>query len=341
MYDPGDLQVFDPILTDFAVGFAPQNLYAGRLLPITRVNTRNGRYRVFDRSNWMRAAFAHRAPGAVANEIVGRKWSEDTFNVKEYSLQSAVYDEEEEELNSPGGLGQPNLGGALSIDPERDATELVTRALLLEWESQTAALIRNASNYTGGNTVTLAGASKWSDYTGGVSSTSDPATNLRTAAISIYKATGEWPNTMIVPFDAVGIIENHPRIVARYTYTNIYSADAWRQILGLPPGVADNFNVFTVDSKENTADSIDDTESITSFWGQDVWLGIVNNEDGVAIQTFGKTFARPYPNGDVMPIDRWREEGRKSDLVRASRRWDLKIVNNLAGYLIKNAVAAV
>jgi hypothetical protein len=49
--------------------------------------------------------------------------------------------------------------------------------------------------------------------------------------------------------------------------------------------------------------------------------------------------------------DRWREQKRKSDLIRVSRRYDLKLVgrennandsNNgkvISGYLIKNAVA--
>jgi hypothetical protein len=308
MYDPGDLQVFDPILSGFSVGFKDQNLFGERLLPITRVATRNGRYRVFDRSDWMRAAYAHRAPGTVANEIRGRKWSEDTFNVQEYSLQSAVHDEEEEELNSPGGLGQVNLGGALDINPERDATRLVTRSLLLEHEYQVSSLIRNAANYPSGYTTTLVGNQQWSDYTGGVSSTSDPVTDLRTAMRAVYKATGEWPNTIGIPFDAVGVIENHPRVVARYTYTSVFDAEAWRLLLGLPPGVAENLNVFVFDSKENKADNIDATEDIQSFWGQDVWVGIVNPDDGMDIQTFGKTFARPYPNGDVRPTDRWREE---------------------------------
>ena len=48
MHASGDLQVFDPILSGFSVGFKDQNLYADRLYPRTRVNTRNGRYRVFD-----------------------------------------------------------------------------------------------------------------------------------------------------------------------------------------------------------------------------------------------------------------------------------------------------
>jgi hypothetical protein len=340
MYDPGDLQVFDPILTNFSVGFQDQNLYGERLFPITRVQTRNGRYRVFDRSNWLRFR-AHRAPGTVANEVSGRKWSEDTFHVQEYSLQSPIYDEEEEELNSPGGLGQPNLGGAITIQPERDATELVTRSLMLDHESGVATTVRNASNYAANHKVTLAGATQWSDYTNGVNSTSDPVSDLRTAVRRIFLDTRVWPNTIIIPFDAVGIIENHPRVVARYTYTSVYDANAWRQILGLPEGVAENLNVFVVDSMYNSADNIDATINMASFWGTDVWVGIVNGEDGQNVQTFGKTFARPYPNGDIRPTDRWREEGRKTDLVRVSFRWDLKVVNALAGYIIKTAVAAV
>jgi hypothetical protein len=288
----------------------------------------------------MRAAYAHRAPGAVANEITGRKWSEDTFQVKEYSLQSAVYDEEEKSLTPQVALVSLTLVAHLILIL-REMLQHSLLALLLEQEYQVSTLIRNASNYPIANTTTLVGAQKWSDYTGGVSSTSDPVTDLRTAARVIYKATGQWPNVMGIPFDAVGVIENHPRVVARYTYTSVYDPRAWRLIMGLPEGVAEGLQVFVFDSKENTADSIDATESITSFWGQDVWLGIVDNEDGMNVQTFGKTFARPYPNGDIRPTDRWREEGRKSDLVRVSYRFDTKIVNSSAGYLIKNAVAAV
>jgi hypothetical protein len=145
---------------------------------------------------------------------------------------------------------------------------------------------------------------------------------------------------MIIPFDAVGVIENHPRVVSRYQYTSVYDAAAWRQIIGIPEAVAD-FNVFVVDSKINTADNVDATESIASLWGQDVWIGIVDQQPGMNQFTFGKTFARTYPNGTTRPTDRWREEPRKADLVRTSFNYDLKIVSALAGYLIQTAVAAI
>jgi hypothetical protein len=157
----------------------------------------------------------------------------------------------------------------------------------------------------------------------------------------VYIDTGRWPNTFIMPFDAVGVVENHPRVVARYTYTSVFNADAWKQLLGLPPEATNELNMFVVDSRYNSADNIDATESIATFWGQDAWIGLVDQEPGQNTKTFGKTFSQIYPDGSIRPTDRWREEARKSDLVRTSYKYDLKVVSGVAGYLISNAVAAV
>lgn len=337
MYDPSGLYL-DPILTNFSVGWQDQQLYGLRLFPETPVRTPSGSYRVYDRSDWL-IYRSLRAPGTVANEIAGRKWSSDVFSTLEHALQAPVFDEERRELASAGGIAQAVFGGDLTVDPERDAAKLVLRSLQLEHEQAVSTQIRNAANYAGSHTTTLSGASQWSDYTGGVSSTSDPITNLRTATRRIYLDTGRWPNTMIMPFDAVGVVENHPRVVVRFQNFSLTIND-WKPLIGLPPDATD-WNMFVVDSKYNSADNIDATESIASFWGQDVWLGIVDQTPGQNTMTFGKTFSQVYLDGSVRPTERWREEGRKSDLVRTNWKYDLKIVSANAGYLIKTAVAAV
>lgn len=342
MYDPSGLYV-DPILTNFSVGFQDQSLYGLRLFPETPVRTPSGRYRVYDRSDWL-IYRSLRAPLTVANEVVGKKWSEDTFMTEEHALQSPVADEERRELNSLGGIAQAVNGGDLEIDPERDATELVTRSLSLEHEARVASTITNTANYPVGNTVTLTGAQKWSDYSfvtplDPYSIVSNPVGDLRTAARAIYQATGRWPNTMTIPFDAVGVIENHPRVVDRFKNFTL-TIDDWKVLIGLPAGATD-WNMFVVDSHYNAADNIDEAENITSFWGQDVWLGVVDRTPGQKTMTFGKTFAQIYPDGSTRPTERWREEARKADLVRTNWKWDIKIVSAAAGYLIKNAVAAV
>jgi len=332
MYDPGTLYS-DPILTNFSVGYQDQALYADRIMPETPVNTQSGRYRVFDRSNWLIFESA-REPGAVANEILGGKWSEDTFQTRERSLQAPILDEERQQLTSQGGLANAVFGGALQINPEVDATELVTRSLLLDRELAVSTLIRNAANYAAGNKVTLAGAQQWDDYTNGVSSTSNPVANIQTAMRAVYAATGRYPNTMVIPALGIQYIENHPRVVDRFKNFALTIDGAFKILTGFEG------TILPVDSVYNSANNIDSTVVISSFWGKDVWIGIVDPVPGQKTFTFGKTFAQIYPDGTVRPTDRWREEARKADLVRVSYKWDTKLVAAGAGYLITTAFGA-
>ena len=339
MYDPGALYV-DPILTDFSVGFKDQSLYGLRLFPETPVRTPSGKYRVYDRSDWL-IHRSLRAPNTVANEVGAKKWSEDVFSTKEHALQAVITDEERKELVSQGGLANAVFGGDLQIDPERDATDYVTRSLMLEHEKRVADAIRDTGNYPGGSTLDLAGSTQWDDYTGGEASDSDPVANIKLAMQKVHLSTGRWPNTFTIPWDAVGIIENHPRVVARYKYTSVTNPDAWQALLGLPAEATAGLRVFVVDSMYNAADNVDVAEDITSFWGQDVWLGIVDETPGQKTKTFGKTFAEVYLDGSVRPTERWREENRKVDVVRTNWKYDLKIVSPTAGYLWTNVVTAV
>lgn len=334
MYDPGTLYS-DPILTNFSVGFADQAIYGDRIFPPTPVNTQSGRYRVFDRSNWLIFDSA-REPGTVANEILGAKWSEDTFKTRERSLQVPILDEERQQLVSQGGFANPVFGGASQINPELDATELATRSLLLDHELQVSTQVRLAANYASTNKVTLSGNAQWDSVAGGTypQVTSDPVANIMTGMRAVYAGTGRYPNTLVVPALGMTYIENHPRIVDRFKTFALTNDDAFKILTGFEG------NVLTVDSQYNSANNIDATVSVTSFWGKDVWLGIVDPSPEIGKFTFGKTFAQIYPDGSIRPTDRWREEPRKADIIRVSYKWDLKIVSALAGYLITTAFSS-
>src|SRR5215510_5032984 len=214
MYDPVTLYS-DHILTNFSVGYKDQALYGDRIFPVTPVNTQSGRYRVFDRSNWLIFESA-REPGAVANEIVGAKWSEDTFYTRERSLQVPIYDEERQQLTSQGGFANATFGGAMQINPELDATELATRSILLDLESKVSTLVRDPAQYAAANKTTLSGTSQWNDYTGGATSTSNPVNDIMVGMRAVYAATGRYPNTLVIPKLGMSYIENHPRVVDRF-----------------------------------------------------------------------------------------------------------------------------
>jgi len=332
MYDPGTLYQ-DPILTNFSVGYADQALYGERIFPVTPVRTQSGRYRVFDRSNWLVYESA-REPGAVANEIMGAKWSEDIFFTRERSLQVPIFDEERQQLTSQGGLANAAFGGALQLDPEMDATALATRSILLDHELKASTLVRDPAQYAAPNKTTLVGAAQWNDYTGGVASTSNPVNDIMVGMRAVYAATGRYPNTLVIPALGMSYIENHPRIVDRFKSFALTVPEAFRLLTGF------DGTILPVDSLYNAANNIDATVITTSFWGKDVWLGIVDPQPRLNSFTFGKTFAQIYPDGSTRPTDRWREEPRKADLVRTSYKYDLKIVSAGAGYLITNAFGA-
>jgi hypothetical protein len=337
MYDPGQLYV-DPILTQLSVGFQDQSLYGTELLPVTPVRTKSGKYNVFDRSNWL-IHESRREPGTVAHEIAGRKWSTDTFDTQEHSLQAAIFDEERQQFTSQGGLADPVFGGALQLDPEADATLAVTRSILLAHEKKVADLITNAANYASANKTTLDSTHQWDNYTfvtanDYYSVVSDPVGAIQAGMRAIWNATRRYPNTLAIPTQGIPYIENHPRIINRFKNFSLLQPDAFQLLTGFQG------RIITVDSVYNAANNLDATESITSLWGKYVWLGIVDPTPGLMTKTFGKTFAQIYPDGSVRPTDRWREEPRKADVVRTSMAYDLKIVSADAGYLITTAFSS-
>lgn len=330
MYDPGTLYS-DPILTDFSVGYTPPGFVGLEMLPQVAVNTQSGRYRVFDRSSRVRF-YSRREPGTVANEVRGGRWSEDTFKTVEHSLQAAVADEERQQLTSQGGLANATFGGALQLDPEEDAVELIVNSLSLEHEIAVANLLRNTATYPAGHTVTLLAADQWDNYAG---ATSNPIDILRAAILKIQSKIGVPPNRLAMGALGVSWLENHPDMVARFSNFNLTDPDAFRELTGFEGRM-----VLIGDDQYNDNDIQEATETLVSAWGKDIVLAYVQDDLSLNDLSFGKTFAQNYPDGTTRPTDRWREEGRKSDLIRTSWKWDIKVTSSIAGYLIKDAFSA-
>jgi hypothetical protein len=320
----------DPILSNFSLGFSDQNYVAAEVMPAFDVDLPSGRYRVFDRSDWLSFP-ARREPGTEANEIRGRKWSEDVFSTKEYALQAAVDDSEVQVVNNANRNAAASL--VAGISPQKDATNLVTRALKINYELQVAALVTNASNYGAGNKVTLAGATQWN------TSTADPVKNIVDAMNAIYTGTLQYPNLMVIPWNVWLTLANHPALLNRWTPTNIQQA-TYDVVQAISLFTGFQGRILVTNAVYNSADNIDATPVMTSIWGKDVWIGKVDQENsGTNVQTFGKTFTFPYPDGGRQRTTRWREEKRTSEVVRVQWRYDFKLVNALAGYIIKAAIA--
>jgi hypothetical protein len=311
----------DLVLTQISVGWPNNGLVGETLFPSVGVNKQSGKYYIFGHEAWLPEAGDYRAPGTVANEVPGLALSTDTFYAQEHSLQIPVTDEERETVDNP-------------LSPDRDGTELVTSKIMLGRERKMQTLATTAANYASSNTLTLSGTSQWSDYTN-----SDPIAAVRSAIRTIHSQLFMEPNTMVLPYYVYSILQDHPKLTARIQYAQkaILTADLIAELFGIQNVVIPGVGIGSGNPGQNM--------TIGYLWGKDVVLAWVPPRPGLKIPAFGYEFTWGYNGATPQVADRWREDPRKSDLIRVSRRYDLKLVGvnsssqSISGFLWKNAVA--
>jgi hypothetical protein len=308
----------DRVLTNISVAWPNEGFVGERLFPAVQVMKQSDKYYVFGREMWSPDDDL-RAPGTVANEIPGMKLSQDTYYAQEHSLQIPVTDEERRNVDNP-------------MSPDRDATELVTQKIMLGREIAIKTLVTTTSNYASGNTVTLAGTTQFSDYTN-----SDPIGVFRTAIAAVHAKIFVEPNTVVIPYQVWTILQDHPDFIERIKYSEraIVRGELLASLIGIQ-------NIIVPGVGYNTA-AQGQAVSLGYLWGKDIVLAYVPPRAGLRIPAAFYEFRWMQ-----QVVDRWREEQRKSDLIRCSRSYDLKIVaqgegadagKSVAAYLIKNAVA--
>jgi len=311
------------MLSNISMGWDnPEEFVASSLFPAVRVGKQSDKYYVYTRDTWGRVMDDIRTPGSEANELPPMTLSRDTYFIEEHSLEDVVPDEEVENADSP-------------LTPAADATERLTNTILLNRENIQMTMATTVANYASGYTVTLAGTTQWSDYVN-----SDPIGNIRTARKKIHDTVFRDPNVAIMGYEVYWQLLEHTKILNRITYSapQVNSKEIIAEVLGIPANfiVAGGGAVTSVYGQAETAGYL---------WPKDVVLAYVPPNPGRKTPAFGYEFVQPYGGGQMMPTERWREEKRKSDVVRTSRRYDNKFIGvdgsgkAILGYLIKNAVA--
>jgi hypothetical protein len=324
VYDPtGSNNVhIDQVLTNISVGWENGDLVGENLFPTVPVQKQANKYYTFGREAWLPEAGDQRAPGSEANEIPGLGVSLDTYYAQEHSLQIPVTDEERANADSP-------------LSPDRDGTELVTSKIMLGREKAMHDLVVDNTQYATDMTVTLTGTTQWN-----VAGTSHPIVDFKLGKHTMHSHVFMEPNTTIIPYQCMSSLEDHADILARIQYAErgVLTREIIAQVCGLQnvivPGVGIALTASLVPSY---------------LWGKDVIMAWVPPRAGLRIPAFAYEFVWTV-QGAPQVVDRWRENRRKSDVIRCSRYYDLKLVgreNNpndtnfgkvVTGYLIKAAV---
>lgn len=318
VYSPtgsGNVHV-DQVLTNISVGWPNDGLVGERLFPAVTVKKQSDKYYVHGREGWLPENDL-RAPGTQAHEVPGMGVSTDTYYAQEHSLQIAVTDEERDNVDSP-------------LAPDRDGTEMITSKVMLGRELAMKNLVTTTANYASGLSTTLAGGAQWNvaNY-----ATSDPIQDVRTGVRAVHAQIFLEPNVMVIPYQVMSQLEDHPDFIERIKYSEraVLTRDIIGGIFGIPniivPGLGYNSGVAG------------GTETLSYLWGKDVVLAYVPPRAGLKVPAFGYEFV-----WNTQTVERWREERRRSDVLRVRRSYDMKFIAKdgsskaIAGYLIKAAI---
>jgi hypothetical protein len=283
----------------------------------------SNKYYIFGHEAWQPEPFGDlRAPGTVANEIPGLTVSTEPYFCDEHALQIPVTDEERENADAP-------------LRPDQDGTELVTSKILLGRELAIKNIVQNTSNYDSSLVVTLSGTSQWNDYVN-----SNPISDMRNAIRGVHAKLFMEPTHAIIPYLVMSELEDHPDFIERIKYSErgIVTPDIIAAVIGIQ-------NVVVPGVGYNSTANPGQAQSLTYLWGKDVNFAYVPDRPGLKIPAFGYEFTWGYGAAMPMAVERWRENQRKSDVIRVARRYDLQLValnsegQSIAGYMIANAIA--
>jgi len=307
---PAQARVIDPVLSELARGYKNALLVGAALFPAVTVGQRGGKIISFGKESFQLYNTA-RAPGA-ATERVQFGYASDSYALTQHAIEGKVPFENMAEAAAVPG-----------IDLARGAVTGVQDIIALRTEKEMADLATNAANYAAGNTVTLAGASQWSDL-----ANSDPVADIETAKEVVRGKIGRRPNTVLIAAAVMEKLRQNLKIIDRIKYTG--------RDVPTPELLATLFGV----SRVVVGDAVyaDAAGAFIDVWGKTV---IVAYTDISTLADRGlPSFAYTYRlRGFPVVEQAYYERNPKSWIYPVTDELSPVIAGSDAGYLIQAAVA--
>ena len=312
---PSQARVVNPVLSSIAQGIQQNDLVGSYLFPPVDVSLRGGQVLTFGREAFMQYFGLNRAPGTnTARVQFGYNGS--TYSLVDYSIEGKVPVEIQEEA----------ANSSFTLDHANVAINGASRILQLRLEIAQAALATNLNNHAASNRVTLSGTAQWSDQTSNVS---NPLAGIETGKEAIRAGIGRRPNVGVMGPAVWASLKYHPtlREYTKYTGREVATLGILAELTEIP-------NWYVGDAVfSNDAGTV-----LSDCWGKDVVLAYTETA-GVAdygLPTFGYTYnLSGYPLAEEPYADR----NAKSQIFPVTRAEAPVIAGQLAGYLIKSAVA--
>lgn len=307
--------VTNRLLTNFALGYTPEGMIGEQVAAIVPVpNSETGTYVKWFKGDAFRRVNTIRADGDRANQTSFR-FDKATFLCEEYALEFKVTDRQRKQAES---ILQPAL-----------AQQQFQQYLIdLDQEIRLAGLYTNTANYASGNSVTLSGTDQWNNasFAGNIEKVIDDgkeAVRLGTG--------GSRVDTIIIPEAVAKVVKRDAKVreLVKYTDPNLL-------VNGDLPPTLWRLRVVSPAAVYNTEDETFDTDTYdpSDVWGNDVVLTMRPKLAGTNSLAHIAIFRHRG-----FQTDQWREEAISADWFRVGKIQDEQVISDVAGYVIKAAIA--
>lgn len=335
---------FDVLLTDMSLAIMQEadGYVAGRVFNHRPTTDKSAAYATYPQETFLRSAFAEKADGVEAQQV---RWKADfsgSYNCKVYAAQIPV------------GAAQFMANVSKPLDPERDALEvLVAHSLIFKDQKWIAAFFKaGVWNLAGGGDlqgVTFASTPdpdtefvQWDDYVN-----SDPVADIVMQKALFRQRTGMEANRMILGRFTYAALILHPRIRATKYGGQISQKDGPGGTPNLAnlSRLADIFDVEEVVLAQAIHDTGNEGQAVspTFIAGKHVWLGHsparMNLKAAMAGCHFSWTGYKAGVNNMGVVLDRWYDRGKDTDFMRMELAFDLKVVADILGLMLLDAVS--
>ena len=314
----------DAILTNISVAYLQNqdNFIADKVFPVIPVDKKSDKFFTYTKNDWFRDE-AQRRAGGTESAGGGYGLSTGSYNADVFAFHKDVDDQTLYNADAP-------------LNPLREATEFVTRRLMLrkeiQWNTDFFAGGIWANDYDGVSGAPSTNEVKqWSDY-----AASDPIDDIEDAKAGILSTTGMEANTLVLGYDVFRALKNHPDIVDRIKYTSsqTVTADMLAAMFDVPRVIV---------SKAVKATNNEGATGAYAFTsGKKALLCHVAPTPGLLTPSAGYSFSWTGVSGGLgatVGTSQFRMESLKADRIEAEMAFDNKVIADDLGWFWDSVVA--
>jgi hypothetical protein len=285
-----------------------------RVMPQYGVDAKSGTYPKLEIAGGelLTKASTVRQPTGSYGEI-SRAWTYDTYDCVDRGLEAPVDDTTQKDLSR-------------FFNVEASQAKWCLRNMKLDHESRVATAVMNATTFGAGTSSSVA-------YTEALIATLNFPLDVL-AAIERVRANGQNPNTVVMSSAVYNRVRRgtltQSWVAGSVNKGAIVTADTIAQSLA-SEGIT---QVLVGRSYYNSANK-GQTKSMSAVWGNTyVWVGVVNN-GARDLRDGGSGFTLVWnAEGGLWVSETYRDEKRRSNMVRVRQNTTEKVVDATAGTLI-------